>query len=271
MSSCAGRTVLITGAASGIGRLLAEKIAAEGAHVILWDVDGHALERTRAELSPGGGRVAAYVCDLRDRAAIAATAVATLRECGPVDILINNAGVVTGKTLLAAAEDDILRTFDVNALALFWTTRAFLPTMLERGSGHIVTIASAAGVVGTSRLVDYCASKHAAVGFDESLRLELKRLGSRIRTTVVCPFYISTGMFEGVKTRFPLLLPILEPEYAADRIVKAIRRERRRLIMPRLVYATWLARILPVRLFDAVMEFLGVNRSMDDFVGRAGR
>ena len=127
---------------------------------------------------------------------------------------------------------------------------------------------SAAGVVGTSRLVDYCASKHAPVGFDESLRLELRRLGSNIKTTVVCPFYISTGMFEGVKTRFRLLLPILTPEYAADRIVDAIRRDRRRLVMPRLVYVTWLGRLLPVRLFDAVMEFLGVNRSMDDFVGR---
>ena len=73
---------------------------------------------------------------------------------------------------------------------------------------------------------------------------------------------------EGVKTRFRLLLPILTPEYAADRIVDAIRRDRRRLIMPRLVYVTWLGRLLPVRLFDAIMEFLGVNRSMDDFVGR---
>jgi all-trans-retinol dehydrogenase (NAD+) len=132
-----------------------------------------------------------------------------------------------------------------------------------------VTIASAAGIVGTSRLVDYCASKHAAVGFDESLRLELRRLGSPVKTTVVCPFYISTGMFAGVKTRFPLLLPILTPEYAVERIVDAIRRDRPRLVMPRFVYSTWLARLLPVAAFDAIMELLGVNRSMDEFVGRA--
>jgi all-trans-retinol dehydrogenase (NAD+) len=270
MSDFAGRNVLITGAASGIGRLLAQKMAAEGARVILWDVDAQGLERTRAELAAAGRTVAAYPCNLRDRAAIAATAAATMREGGPLDILINNAGVVSGRTLLAAADDDILRTFDVNTLALFWTTRAFLPAMMERQSGHIVTIASAAGVVGTSRLVDYCASKHAAVGFDESLRLELRRLGSKIKTTVVCPFYISTGMFEGVKTRFRLLLPILTPEYATNRIVEAIRRDRGRLVMPRLVYTTWLGRLLPLRVFDAVMEFLGVNKSMDDFVGRAG-
>lgn len=268
MSDYANRTVLITGAASGIGRLLAEKIAAEGARLVLWDVDGAALERARAALAAAGRQVSTYVCNLRDRAAIAATAATTLRECGPVDILVNNAGVVSGKTLLAASEDDILRTFDVNTLALFWTTRAFLPAMMERGRGHVVTIASAAGLVGTSRLVDYCSSKHAAVGFDEALRLELRRLRSKVRTTVVCPFYISTGMFEGVKTRFPLLLPILTPEYATDRIVAAIRKNRRRVVMPRLVYTTWMARILPLSVFDTVMDFFGVNRSMDDFVGR---
>ena len=270
MRDYAGRNVLITGAASGIGRLLAQRIAAEGGRVILWDVDAAGLERTRTELAAAGRTVAAYACNLRDRAAIAATAATTLRDRGPVDILINNAGVVSGRTLLEASDDDILRTFDVNTLALFWTTRAFLPAMMERRSGHVVTIASAAGVVGTSRLVDYCASKHAAVGFDESLRLELRRLGTKVTTTVVCPFYISTGMFEGVKTRFRLLLPILTPEYAAARILDAIRRDRRRLIMPRLVYVTWLGRLLPVRLFDAIMEFLGVNRSMDEFVGRTG-
>src|SRR5207247_8346795 len=137
-------------------------------------------------------------------------------------ILINNAGVVSGKGLLEISEEAIQRTFDVNTLALFWTTRAFLPGMIARDRGHVVTIASAAGIVGTSRLVDYCASKHAAVGFNEALRLELKRQGNKVVTTVVCPFYISTGMFEGVKTRFPLLLPILEPQKVADRIVDAI-------------------------------------------------
>ena len=270
MSELRDRNVLITGAASGLGRLLALKMAARGATLILWDVDAQGLERVRGEVSATGRRVSAYPCNLRDRAAIASTALATLRDHGHVDVLVNNAGVVSGKTLLEASDDHVLRTFEVNTLALFWTTRAFLPEMMRRDSGHIVTIASAAGIVGTSRLVDYCSSKHAAVGFDESLRLELKRLGSHIQTTVVCPFYITTGMFTGVKTRFQWLLPILEPEYATDRIMQAIERDRRRLIMPRIVYTTFLGRILPIRAFDGLMEFLGVNKSMDDFVGRAG-
>jgi all-trans-retinol dehydrogenase (NAD+) len=270
MSEYAGRKVLITGAASGIGRLMALRVGAEGAHLILWDVNAQGLEKVRAELEAAGRKVSTYACNLTDRKAIAATAAQTLQECGPVDILINNAGVVSGKTLLAASEEDIVRTFDVNVLALFWATRAFLPGMIERNRGHIVTIASAAGIVGTSRLIDYCSSKHAAVGFDEALRLELKRQGSKVMTTVVCPFYISTGMFEGVKTRFPRLLPILEPDYVADRIVDAIRKNKRRLLLPRFVYTTWLARLMPVTLFDAIMDFFGINKSMDEFTGRAG-
>jgi all-trans-retinol dehydrogenase (NAD+) len=270
MSDLAGKNVLITGAASGIGRLMALRMAAEGAQVILWDVNPQGLDQVRAELEAQGRKVSTYVCNLSDRQAIATTAAKTLQDCRAVDVLVNNAGVVSGKTVLEASEEEIQRTFDVNVLALFWTTRAFLPGMIERGSGHVVTIASAAGIVGTARLVDYCSSKHAAVGFDEALRLELKRQGSKVVTTVVCPFYISTGMFEGVKTRFPLLLPILDPQKVADRIVDAIRKNRRRLVMPRFVYTTWIARLLPVPAFDAVMGFFGVNKSMDEFTGRAG-
>ena len=190
-------------------------------------------------------------------------------RAAPSTSSINNAGVVTGKTLLDAAPEEIELTFDVNVLALFWTTRAFLPGMLERDRGHVVTIASAAGIVGIAKMTDYCASKHAAVGFDESLRLELRRQGSRVQTTVVCPFYISTGMFAGVRTRFPRILPILDPDRVTDQIVYAIRYDRRRLILPSVVRTTWLGRLFPIGVFDAMMEFLGLNHSMDDFTGRA--
>ncbi len=268
MDAYAGQTVLITGGASGIGRLMAQRIAAQGAQLVLWDVDREGLAAVTGELQAAGRRVTSHVCDLSDRAAIAATAAKTLREVGPVDILINNAGIVSGRPLLEASDQAIERTFAVNTLALFWTTRAFLPAMLERDRGHIVTIASAGGLVGTARLTDYCASKFAAVGFDESLRLELARQGTGVRTTVVCPFYISTGMFEGVKTRFSWLLPILPPERVADRIVEAIRRGRRRLILPWFVHMTFLVRLLPVAWFDALMGFFGVTRSMDEFRGR---
>jgi all-trans-retinol dehydrogenase (NAD+) len=186
-----------------------------------------------------------------------------------VDILVNNAGIVSGKPLLEIPDEAIERTFQVNTLALFWMVRAFLPAMITQRRGHLVNIASAAGLAGTSRLTDYCSSKYAAVGFDESLRLELKRLGLPIRTTIVCPFYIDTGMFKGVKTRFSWLLPILEPGYVTRRILGAIEGNRARLVMPRFLLVLPLVRLLPPGPFDALLGFFGVNCSMDDFKGRA--
>lgn len=94
--------------------------------------------------------------------------------------------------------------------------------MIERNSGHIVTIASIAGWVGVNRLADYCASKFGAVGFDESLRFEMRDRKKNIKTTCICPYYINTGMFDGVKSKFPLLLPILSEDYATTRIVNGI-------------------------------------------------
>ncbi|KAB7507456.1 Short-chain dehydrogenase/reductase family 16C member 6, partial [Armadillidium nasatum] len=116
------------------------------------------------------------------------------------------------------------------------TAKAFLPGMIEENSGHIVTIASLAGLFGINKLVDYCSSKFAAVGFDESLRMELHVLGHKgIHTTVVCPYYINTGMFEGVQSR---LIPILEQEYVADEIADAILIQKVRIILP------WICRVL---------------------------
>ncbi|UCF18678.1 MAG: SDR family oxidoreductase [Gemmatimonadota bacterium] len=269
MTEFAAKNVVITGAANGIGRLLAEKLAGQSAHVILWDVDGARLKELTERLRKRGARVTSYQCDVTKRAAVYATAQRVLEKHGSVEILINNAGVVTGKVLLEMSDEEIEQTFQVNTLAHFWTTRAFLPKMLERNRGHIVTIASAAGLVGAPHLTDYSAAKFAAVGFDESLRLELKHMGADVKTTLVCPYYVGTGMFAGATTRFPWLLPILEPEYVANRIIEAIRWNRERMIMPRFVFLVPLFRLLPVRWFDALARFFGVTRGMDGFSGRS--
>jgi len=265
------RRVLITGAASGIGRLLALRLANAGASLVLWDIDQAGLDKAQSELATAGHAADIFVCDLSSRQEIAAKAAQTLADGGPIDILINNAGIVSGKSLLDLSDQEIERTFQVNTLALFWTVRAFLPSMLERDSGHVVTIASAASLAGAPKLTDYSSSKFAAFGFDESLRLELKQQDSKVTTTIVCPFYIDTGMFDGVKTRFSWLLPVLKPEYVVRRIVTAIEKDRHRLIMPRFIYTSWLSRLLPVAWYDALMDFFGVTRSMEDFRGGAGR
>ena len=271
MSYYRGKHVLLTGAASGIGRLMAQKMAAQGARMILWDVNAQGLEETGQLLKDAGVSVNTYVCDLSSRISIRETAAQTLAECERVDILINNAGIVSGRNILDLSDEQIIRTFDVNTLALYWTTRAFLPGMIERKSGHIVTISSAGGICATARMTDYCASKFAAFGFDDALRVELKRNNFPICTTVVCPFYIDTGMFKGVKTRFSFLLPILQPEYVAAQIVSSVARRKHRLVMPRFVFAVFFCRLLPVPLFDWIMNFLGVSKSMDEFTGRSAR
>ena len=270
MTSFAGKNVLITGSASGIGRLMAQKIAARGANVILWDLNLSGLEALGDQIKRWGYRTAVYQqCDLSDREEIQENARRVLAEQGPLDVLINNAGIVSGKPLLELSDDAIRRTFDINTLALFRTTRCFLPGMIRKGSGHIVTIASAGGLIGVPRMTDYSASKFAAVGFDESLRVELKRMGYRdIRTTVVCPYFINTGMFRGVKTRFPFLLPIMEPDDVASQIVGAIEKNKARLIMPPFVLSLFPTRLLPPALFDHVVTFFGINHTMDEFKGR---
>jgi len=246
---------------------MATKIAAEGAHAVLWDIDAAALEELAEKLGERGQPCSTHVCDVSDREAIRAAAERVLKELGGVDILINNAGVVSGKPLLEISDEAIERTFAVNTLALFWTTRAFLPAMIEQQRGHIVTIASAAGIAGSANLTDYCASKHAAVGFDEALRVELRHLGHPVRTTVVCPYYVGTGMFEGIRSP-SVLLPILNPEAVAERILRAIRKNRTRLFLPWVLPSSYLFRLFPTSLFDAVMRALGVSHSMDEFTGR---
>jgi all-trans-retinol dehydrogenase (NAD+) len=268
MTQLEGRTILVTGGASGLGRLVAEKASKLGARVVVWDVDTDALQRVTDELRAGSSEdVRGYACDISDREAVSLAASRVSDEFGPVDILVNNAGVVAGKRLLDCSEEEITRTINVNAMALFWTARAFLPEMVRRAQGHVVTIASAAGLIGVTGMVDYCASKWAAVGFDEALRVELKRTAPGVKTTVVCPYFVDTGMFDGVTTRFPFLLPVLKAEYVADRIIRAIRRNKRRLMMPRIVYLLPFMRILPTGLFDALAGLLGINHAMDGFVG----
>lgn len=259
-----GSRILITGAGSGIGRRMALGAAERGADVVIWDLNPAAAEAVAAEVRATGREALSAVVDVTDSSAVTAAAA----EAGPVDVLVNNAGVVTGKRLLETSEAEIRRTFEVNALALYWTTRALLPGMLERGRGRIVTIASAAGLVGVSRQTDYSASKWAAFGFTESLRAELRKDAAPVSTLVVAPYYIDTGMFEGVTTKWPLLLPILQERDVARRVLDAIESGRQQLILPPFARLLPALRVLPPLALDAVTDFFGVNETMDAFTGR---
>lgn len=259
-----GQTLLVTGGGSGIGRLMALGAAERGARVIVWDLAGPAGDAVRDEIRERGGSAESFAVDVSDREAVVVAAA----KSGPVDVVVNNAGVVTGRRLLDATDEGIERTFRVNVHSLYWVTRAFLGGMISRGSGTVVTIASAAGLVGVARQTDYSASKFAAVGFAESLRAEMRKERTGVNSLVVCPYYISTGMFEGVRTKFPVLLPIMEPGYAVAKILDAIEAGRQQVILPPFVRVVPLVRVLPPRAFDAVLDFFGINSTMDHFVGR---
>lgn len=135
------------------------------------------------EITTKGGKAIAIKVDVSNPSDIAQSAKIARKAFGAVSILINNAGIVSGKKILEASNAMIKKTFEVNSIALFYTTKEFLPSMLDRNKGQIVTMASVAGAVGSPGLIDYGASKAAAIAFDESLRQELHDMGSKVRTT----------------------------------------------------------------------------------------
>ncbi|MFN3605303.1 MAG: SDR family oxidoreductase [Leptonema sp. (in: bacteria)] len=267
------KNILITGGGSGIGKLMAIEASKKGAHtVIIWDVNRENLKKLNEDWQNNPNlqktKLIIEFCDVRNNNQIYQLAKKTLKEVGNVDILINNAGIVSGKSLLELSDEEIIKTFEINVLAYFWTTKAFLPHMIKNQSGFICNIISASALVGVYKLTDYASSKSAVFGFDESLRMEIQRNGWPVKNLAVCPFYINTGMFEGVKTRFPWLLPILDPEKVAKKILQSIEKDKRRLYMPWIIYLIPLGRLFPIRIFDWMMNFLGVNHTMDDFKGR---
>eukprot|EP01050_Picozoa_sp_SAG11_P001049 SAG11_NODE_42_length_20827_cov_9.289801_10_plen_265_part_00 len=152
--SMRGETVLITGAGSGLGRLIAHRFAIEGCRLVLWDLDAEGVATTCAECKALKAEAFAQNVDVSDPNAVSAAAKLALQGGRRVDCLINNAGIVSGLKLLAAPPRLVSATIDVNTKALVYTTQAFLPGMLERGYGRVVTIASMAGLLGVAGMTD---------------------------------------------------------------------------------------------------------------------
>ncbi len=274
MQSVSGKSVLITGAAMGMGKLYAELAVREGARmVMLWDINDKALSATASELRALGGNVLTQVVDVSRLEAIEEAAARTRKEVGLVEILFNNAGVVRGKWFWEHDNvKDIGFTMAVNALAPMYIAREFLPAMMKADTQcRIVNIASAAGLVSNPRMSVYCASKWSCTGWSDSLRLELEHGGYRhVKVTTVNPTFISTGMFEGAKSMF--LTPILTPEYVVRRVWAAMKKGKVRVIMPWTVYiSNALKGLLPVRWVDFIVgRLFGVYNTMEYFKGRGG-
>ncbi|XP_029589438.1 epidermal retinol dehydrogenase 2 isoform X2 [Salmo trutta] len=221
-----GEIVLVTGAANGIGKLIAKELGRCGAALVLWDVDWEALDETAKELRQILDiRVYAYACDCSRRT-------------------------------------EVYKVADM-------TYKAFLPAMMSRNHGHLVCVACHGGLFAMNGLADYCASKFAAVGFAESIALEmlvLKKEG--VKTTIVCPYLINTTMFGGCQTKWPSFLPIMDKRDAAKMIVDAILREKMYLLLPSSLYFLMaLKSFMPAKLGIILVNFFGGLDLMDRFRG----
>jgi len=266
MKSVQGRTAVITGAARGIGKALSMLFLRDGAKVVAVDIQKDQLEQTYTK-EIEAGQVLAMVGDITKREQVYRARDQVHEIWGPVDILVNNAGVVWGERFVDCSDERLQWVMDVNYHGTVWMTKAFLPDLIGKREGHVVNIASAAGIVGVPLMVSYCASKYAVIGFTDALRMEMKKEGlPEIRFTVVCPSYVTTGMFEGVKA--PLFFPWLSLETVTERIYTGMKRDKpfiREPFMLKLV--PFLKGILPTAFFDRVNQSLGVAKSMETWRG----
>lgn len=260
--------VLITGGASGIGKLMGRIALEKGAScLIIWDINLSSIEKAKEELGKYG-KVMGYIADVSDNDAVISAYGKTIAECGNIDILINNAGIVTSnKTFDKQTAEEITRTININTIAPMLVARAVLPDMLRRNRGHICNITSAGGMLGNPKMSVYGASKWGAIGWSESMRIELQGSKSNVHVTTVAPYYINTGMFDGVTSK---VFPILEPEFVARKVVKAIEKNS---IFAGIPFGFHFIRfwqgILPTKVFDVVFgEWFGIYHTMDHFTGR---
>lgn len=289
--SVCGQVCVITGAGGELGRLFAREFARRRATLVLWDINSTSNEET-AEMvreiyreldtqTEGSGseegstfqpQVYTYVCDVGKRESVYSTAERVRREVGEVDLLINNAGVVSGHHLLECPDELIERTMVVNCHAHFWTTKAFLPKMLEMNHGHIVTVASSLGLFSTAGVEDYCASKFGAIGFHESLSHEIKASEKDgIKMTLVCPYLVDTGMFRGCRIRKEIepFLPPLRPEFCVKQAMRAILTDQPMVCTPRIVYmVNFMKSILPFEAIVCMYRFLGADKCMYPFLAQ---
>jgi all-trans-retinol dehydrogenase (NAD+) len=268
MSQIKDSTVLITGGASGIGKLMGEICLQEGAkRLIIWDIDRKKMEEFASELFAKGFEVHTYSTDVSSLDEFVLAAADVKQKFGGIDLLFNNAGVIVGKEFHHHTHREIDFTMSINANALMHVALEFIPGMIERKKGHIINIASAAGLVASPKMSVYVASKHAVIGWSESLRLELEAISKDLHVTTVTPSYISTGMFEGVRSP---VVPIMQPDKAARKIIAGLKKNKIFIRMPRIVYLLpFLKGILPQRWLDKIVgKWFGFHKSMDSFKGK---
>jgi short-subunit dehydrogenase len=247
-------TVLLTGAAHGIGHATAVALARRGTPIGLIDRDVEALAELARQLTRDGATVAHAGVDVTDRHALIRAVSDITAELGPIDVLVACAGIGSLTQVPQLETTTLRQTLDVNLVGVAQSIEAVLPAMITRGRGHIVGVASVAGYRGFPWMISYSASKAALIAYLEAVRPGLRRRG--VTVTTVCPGFVRTQMSEGIP--FQHTVKMIEPEVAARHLVRAIDRRPRNCIFP------WDMRIglailkyMPDCFFDRLMHWFG--------------
>lgn len=228
-----GSVAVVTGASRGLGVRIAESLAAKGAHLALAARSEESLQATARRVSRFGVKTIAVPTDVTERASLQGLVDRTTAELGPIDLLVNNAGVECVGYFEEADIDEIESTIATNLTGLITLTRLVVPGMIARRRGQIVNVSSAAGKVARPFGVVYSATKHAVVGFSWGLRAELEPKG--VGVSVVCPSYVTDeGMFatrEAAAGPPPRALKATTPQKVADAVVRAAERNRAEIVV----------------------------------------
>ena len=251
-----GKVVIITGASSGIGAAVARRLARDGMHLTLAARRLDRLEQVATDVVALGGEALIVQTDVRNNDELQRMVQATLDKWGRIDVLLNNAGMGHGKILLRSKPERIRDEIHINLIAIIECTQVILPVMLRQKFGHIINVASIAGLIATPGNTVYSASKFGVNGFSDALRRELH--GSGIHVSAFCPGYTPTEISPELKAiadgqpGAPRVLGLMPVTYVADQIARLIRHPRRRVIIP----SSWKFLVLVAFLFPGIADAL---------------
>lgn len=252
--SLAGKVVAITGGARGIGRATAAALIAQGARIAIGDIESELAEQTAGEL--GGGTIGLPL-DVTDRASFAHFLDQVEERLGPLDVLINNAGIMPVGPFVQETDAMAARMIDINLHGVLFGSKLALERFLPRRSGHLVNIASSAGKMGLPGGATYSATKHAVVGLSEAIRGEVLRSG--VSVTVVMPIGVNTELYSGLPQ--PRGFKTAQPEEVADAIVEALQTGRFEVYVPRSsALALRVNQLIPTKMSDLAARFLRIDR-----------
>ena len=234
-----GKTAVITGASSGIGAATATAMAARGAHVILMARGAAALEVKANEIRAAGGRASVYPVDVSDPAAVAGVAREVQAEVGAVDVVVNNAGIGDWLFIDETTDEDFQQMMAVPAFAAFYVTKAFLPGMVERGSGQITNVNGPGAYAPWPGSTAYAMSRWALRGFSEVLRADLHGTGIKVTSVVMghvdSPYYENNPSTTARIASLDRLIPTLSEEQAGEIVTKASEQGKHNVFAPAMI------------------------------------